>query len=128
MAETKTDTIGSKYPFVRRNGNMYYRTFQCTGLIIAYMDMTANLLTTPQKLLDNNKSRYDAIWNKVNYRVNTYDYTYERKFREAVEEFLYDDKVKLFKSLQEGNILVKLMDISLTKSLISTKKIIELKR
>ena len=114
ISESKTDTIGSVYPYIKRNGTMYYRSFQCTGLITAYMDMTANLLTTPQKLLDNNKSRYDAIWNKVNYRVNTYDYTYERKFREAVEEFLYDDKVKLFKSLQEGNILVKLMDISLT--------------
>ena len=114
VSEAKTDTIGSKYPFVRRNGNMYYRTFQCTGLITAYMDWDTHLFTTPNELYHDNNYRYQDIRDQVGYQVNTYDYTYEREFREAVQNFLYDDKVKLFKSLQEGNILVKLMNISLT--------------
>ena len=33
ISESKTDTIGSKYPFIRRNGNMYYRSFPITGTI-----------------------------------------------------------------------------------------------
>ncbi len=114
VGESKTDTIGSKYPFVRRNGNMYYRTFQCTGLITGYMDRDAHLFTTPNELFHNETSRYKAVRDQINQEVNQYDYTYEREFREKVQQFLYDDKVKLFKSLQEGNILVKLMNISLT--------------
>ena len=115
ISEAKTDTIGSKYPFVRRNGNMYYRTFQCSGLITSYMDSYENLFTSKQKLYPSNAiNRYDNIRDNIDFVVNQYDYTYERFFREKVQEFLYDNKVKLFKSLQEGNILVKLMNISLT--------------
>ena len=33
--------------------------------------------------------------------VNRYDYTYERKFREVVEQFLYNAQPKLYKSMQE---------------------------
>ena len=113
IAESKTDTIGSQFPFVRRNGNMYYRTIQCTGLITAFMD-GANLFTTKGILYNQNQQRYNNIRNTVELYSNSYDYTYEREFRKAVEEFLHNGKVKLFKSLQEGNILVKVMNVSLT--------------
>ena len=113
VSENKTDTIGSKYPFVRRNGNMYYKTFQCSGLITGYMDMDEHLFTTSAEILDNNVNRYKSIRDQVNEFVNQYDYTYEREFRKIVQDFLYDNKVKLFKSLQEGNILVKLLNVSL---------------
>jgi hypothetical protein len=51
------------------------------------------------------------------FTTDDYDYdsfTNEREFREKVMEFLYDDSVKLYRSGAEGNIIVKLMDISLT--------------
>lgn len=114
VSESKTDTIGSKFPFVRRNGNMYYRTFQCTGLITGFMDLGERLFITPEELFHNQNNLYKNTRDTINLQVNQYDYTYEREFREKVQEFLYDDKVKLFKSLQEGNILVKLMNITLT--------------
>ena len=114
IAESKTDTIGSQFPFVRRNGNMYYRTFQCSGLITGFMDEDAHLFATKKELYNNSQDRYNIVRQQVENRVNQYDYTYERMFREKVQSFLYDNKVKLFKSLQEGNILVKLMNISLT--------------
>ena len=114
ISESKTDTIGSKYPFVRRNGNMYYRTLQCSGLITDYMDKNVDLFITDAELYNNTEKMYHDIQNQVNSFVNTYDYTQEREFRHAVMTFLYDNKVKLFKSSQEGNILVKLMSISLT--------------
>ena len=113
VAESKTDTIGSQYPFVRRNGNMYYREIQCTGLITAYMD-NSNLFTNADKLYHNYRERYQEIREAVELVANDYDYTYEREFRRAVEAFLYDGKIKLFKSLQEGNILVKVMNVSMT--------------
>jgi len=114
IAESKTDTIGSQFPFVRRNGNMYYRELQCTGLITAYMDANARLFISDTDLYDHNQDRYQAIRDQIEVFVNDYDYTYEREFRKAVEEFLYNGKVKLFKSLQEGNILVKVMNVTLT--------------
>ena len=114
IAESKTDTIGSQFPFVRRNGNMYYRELQCTGLITAYMDANARLFISDTDLYDHNQNRYQAIRDQIEVFVNDYDYTYEREFRKAVEEFLYNGKVKLFKSLQEGNILVKVMNVTLT--------------
>lgn len=114
VGESKTDTIGSKYPFIRRNGNMYYRTFQCSGLITAFMDNGANLFTNSKILYSGYQDVYDSKRAISDLRVNSYDYTYEKEFRKAVVDFLYNDKVKLFKSLQEGNMLVKVMNVSLT--------------
>ena len=33
VLESKTNTIGSKYPFIFRNGNVEYKEFQISGLI-----------------------------------------------------------------------------------------------
>ena len=38
ILEQKVDTIGSKYPFFFRNGNVYYKEFQISGLISRLMD------------------------------------------------------------------------------------------
>ena len=113
ISETKTDTIGSKYPFIRRNGNMYYRSFPCTGTITQFMDQS-DLFTSKTKTLNGYQNAYDEFRGQIGNYVTMYDYTYERKFREQVEEFLYNNKPKLYKSMQQGNIFIKLMDVSLT--------------
>ena len=132
IVESKMDTIGSKYPFISRNGNTYYKTFPITGLISYHMD-DAELFTSRRKTygdaLDrinsfNESRRYikrslmgmstDLIENTVTSYDEMYDFTYERVFREQVMDFLYNNKPKLFKSATEGNILVKLMEESLT--------------
>lgn len=113
VSESKTDTIGSKYPYIRRNGNMYYRTFPITGIITQFMD-EADLFTSSQELFNNKFDQYKNFKGQIGLSVNQYDYTYERKFREKVEEFLYNSKPKLYKSMQQGNIFIKLMDVSLT--------------
>ena len=38
VLETKTDTIGGKYPFISRNGNVYYKEFPISGLISYHSD------------------------------------------------------------------------------------------
>ena len=112
LLESKVDTIGSKYPFIRRNGNVNYRQFPISGLITHWCDEHEVFLNR-QELLDNNLEDYNS-YNQKN-RINLYnDYYLERKFRERIMDFLYENSVKLFKSTTEGNILVKLMDISLT--------------
>ena len=113
ISESKTDTIGSKYPFIRRNGNMYYRSFPITGTITQFMD-EANLLTNSNTLFDGKYDKYKEFKGQIGNYTTLYDYTYERKFREKVEQFLYNAKPKLYKSMQEGNIFIKLMQVSLT--------------
>lgn len=113
ISESKTDTIGSKYPFIRRNGNMGYRSFSCSGTISQFMD-DVDLFTNKEQLFNGYYKKYTEYKGQIQNYVNKYDYTYERKFREKVEEFLYNSKPKLYKSTQEGNILIKLMEVSLT--------------
>ena len=115
VGEAKTDTIGSQYPFVRRNGNMYYHSFPFSFLITAYTDNN-HIFATENQLRDGQSSLYLAAHAGKRFTVynGQYDHVYEREFREKVEAFLYDDKVKLFRSLTEGNMLIKLMNITLT--------------
>lgn len=113
IAESKTETIGSKFPFIRRNGHMYYRSFPISGIITAYMD-NSQLFSTRDELNNGYSSLYNTFNANISYYTTQYDFTYQRKFREAVEQFLYNIKPKLYKSMQEGNILIKLMDVSLS--------------
>ena len=121
ISDSKVDTIGSKYPFFSRNGIMNYRSFPINGLISFLSDeqeleddeTQCNLFTSRSKIYGNSQHLYDE-YNLEN-NINSYnDILYERKFREKVMDFLYANNVKLFRSTQEGNILVKLMDISFT--------------
>lgn len=121
VSQTLTQTIGSKYPFIRRNGNVNYRTFSLSGTISYLMDIRENgMKASPNELygVDQNKNQiyteYYAPFNQAR-GINIYnDSVYERDFREKVIDFLYRNTVKLYKSTTQGNILVKLMNISFT--------------
>lgn len=105
--DTITQTIGGKYPFVTRNGNMKYRTFPIEGLITFNMDDEKSFAN------DIELYSYKEVADLYNSRGNnTYDYVKERIFREKVMEFLLDDKPKLFKSTTEGNVLVRITNIN----------------
>jgi hypothetical protein len=106
------ETLGSKYPFVRRNAKTNYRSFSIGGLISYHMDENGTF--AKKKDLYNNQTALYKSFNKENKITEYNDYILERKFREAVMDFLYDDSIKLFRSTTEGNILIKLTDISLT--------------
>lgn len=111
FSESKTDTIGGKYPFITRNGNMQYRTIPINGLISFNMDEN-NTFTTDAELY-----KYEDIINEYKTRrdeehLGMYDYKREFDFREKVLAFLQDGKPKLFKSSTEGNIIVRLMSVT----------------
>lgn len=53
-------------------------------------------------------------YNKNNNITKYNDIIYEREFREAVYKFLYSDNPKLFRSNAQGNILIKLTNLSFT--------------
>lgn len=111
-SEAKTDTIGSKYTFVKRNGNTDYKQFSLSGTISFFMDAD-RLFTSREDLYGDLISLYDE-YNSIHRITSINDLTYERDFREKVMDFLYENNVKLFRSATEGNILVKLMNITFT--------------
>ena len=112
VSDNSINTIGGIYPFITRNGAMDYRTFTLSGTIAYEMDSEHQF-----------SSRSDIYGEWINvygsYFVNHYfnqrnDRITQRKFREIVLDYLYDDMPKLFRSTPEGNILVRITDVSLT--------------
>lgn len=112
ILESRTDTLGSKYPIIRRNGTVNYRQFPISGLITAFCD-EEGVFINRENVFGEHLDDYNAYNEEQNITVYN-DYIYEREFRERIMDFLYDNTIKLFRSTTEGNILVKLMDISFT--------------
>lgn len=110
--EVKIDTIGSKFPFVKRNGNMDYMTFPIGGLISSEMDDQNNFISKKDLYGDSEKyyNDYNSYYNISNHA----DVVYERAFRKEVSDFLHSGKTMLFRSATEGNFLIRLTDISLS--------------
>lgn len=100
VLEAKLETIGSKHPFIFRNGNVYYREFPISGLISYQMDndklfMNTDSFTPTTQLVSENLYQ-------------------ERLFKMEVLSWLTDGKPKLFRSPSEGNFIIRLMNTSLT--------------
>ena len=129
VTESQQLTIGSKFPYIKRNNANYFRTFSIGGLISSFID-TSNWydphfyngefhyneneiqsFTSKTNIYNNSKQLYDN-YNNDNQITEYNDYIYERQFRNKVYEFLYEHDVKLFRSTTQGNILIKLMNIS----------------
>lgn len=115
--EGKIETIGSPYPYIRRNAAINYAQFPISGLISCQMDENENFITKEAlyggKELLKKYEQYNTI-ERNNPFVTTVDndFVYEKKFRDVVIKFLMDGKVKLFRSPTEGNYLVRLTDVS----------------
>lgn len=106
--ETITPTLGSKYPFIRRNGMQEYQQFTIGGLISYYAEAdTDNLVVNGTTLININDQLSDTF--DVQSEIE-----FEKAFRDKVLAFLYADNIKLFESAQEGNMLIKLNNITLT--------------
>lgn len=128
IVDVVTPTLGSAYPFIRRAGAQRYKTFTLGGLISIEaenpdapwgVDSTDNgekrdaQTVTYTLLTEADRTSLQAI---DNMQLDSYDAraAKERIYRERVLDFLEDGKIKLFKSVQEGNIFVYLSNVSLT--------------
>lgn len=126
VAESSQITIGSKYPFVKRNAKNFYRTFSISGLISSLTNESdwydsyltqnennqrPNYFVSKREIYKDSYQLYEnyETEHNISYYLNP---LYERLFREVVYDFLYQDEAKLFKSPTEGNILVYLSDIT----------------
>lgn len=135
IPESKIETIGAQYPYIRRNGVVNYKQFSLSGTISVLteimskteqIEMDSCNFTQNAELSTNNfisvedlriNEENENFYNTFNFEhnISTYsDFVLEREYRKKVLDFLYSDTVKLFKSLPEGNMLVKLMEIQIT--------------
>lgn len=138
--ENKADTLGSKYPTISRNGYADYAEFPLSGLITFHMDEDCltflkfaedgfyykNNLIIPKSKLIQNKRRtsqeesdekigtQDLPSYIIDYNLTSESIQVEKAFREAVLDFLGNGNYKLFKSPTEGNILISLINVSLS--------------
>lgn len=103
ITDTVTSTLGGAYPFVRRNGNAKYKSFSLSGLI--YSDG----MTTDTTFI----SRYGNLNLQVSDPVML-EAIQEKMFRDLLIDFFQEDNVKIFRSLTEGSMLIKLSNISLS--------------
>ena len=103
VVETKTNTLGSKYPFITRNAKVNYKELAISGLISYQMDDIQNFMPLEELGLEYNL--LDLITENIKA---------EREFKLKVMEWLNDGQPKLFRSPTEGNYIVRLMNISLS--------------
>lgn len=109
-----TPTLGSETPFIRRAGKQKYKTFTLGGLISIEAEAEEGAPINGYSLLTSDDKE---LLEKIdNMQLSTYDAraVKERLYRERILDFLEDGKVKLFKSVQEGNIWVYLSGVTLT--------------
>lgn len=86
LLESKTDTLGGKYPFIFRNGEVKYKEFSFSGTIA---------------LAENGNLTQENFNN-------------ERELKLEVLDWLNNGKPKLFRSLAEGCYIIRLLNVSLT--------------
>ncbi len=135
--EQKTDTIGNKFPFIFRNGQVEYKEFPISGLISYHLDNNELFINTKEDLnillgkysrrssSPVNQNSYDTI--DINNEENSksweitetldsvgYNMRAERRFKLKLLDWLGNGQIKLFRSPAEGNYFVRLLNISLT--------------
>ena len=120
VQESKTDTIGGKYPIIQRNGYTNYKEFPISGLISHLSDPNGyfNKGIAELKEIDNatvSTDTTDAL-DGFNYttNLNGKNVQLERRFKLEVLNWLNNGEPKLFRSPTEGNYLVRLLGVSLS--------------
>lgn len=102
ILESKTETIGSKYPFITRNGKVAYKELPISGLISYQMDEAELFM-----------SRDELGIEVFETSPTSENITAERIFKTNVLNWLNNGEPKIFRSPTEGNFLVYLMNVSL---------------
>lgn len=107
VLESKTDTIGGKYPFIFRNGNVEYKEFQISGLISLLGDEN-------NEFLSNLPAATSDVQQDFGHWLTTDNIRKEREFKMLVLSWLTNGKPKIFRSPSEGNYIIRLMNTSLS--------------
>lgn len=116
LQETKTDTLGHKYPFFFRNGNVNYKEFTISGLL-SYLEDEKFFFISKEELqlreLDFHRHQTkstDAIDPDDPISIK---FERERLFKIKVLDWLNNGKPKIYRSPTEGNFIVRMMKTTL---------------
>ena len=122
LQEQKIDTIGSKHPFIFRNGNVCYKEFPVAGLITFQLDNIKFFMTDKdyeqmklerfEEFSREKDPRTSPIYNKFD--LTSDNIMSERYFKLLVLDWLTNGEPKLFRSPTEGNYIVRLLNVSLS--------------
>lgn len=104
VQESKKNTLGAKYPYIFRNGITEYKEFPISGLVSYFMDENESFVSKEKDLFITN-------WEKTT-DITDENVLLERLFKIQVLDWLNNGKPKLFKSPQEGNYIVRIMNVS----------------
>ena len=120
LSETRSETIGNKYPFFFRNARVGYKVFPVSGLLSMYSDENQFFISYEDIL----KEDFDHERHNKKFEKNEENYSHrnlikenfvsERLFKLSALDWLNNGKVKLFRSPGEGNYLVRMMDTSMS--------------
>lgn len=117
VLETKMETIGSKYPFIFKNGYVHYKEFSISGLLsmlsdtgntfmkINDVEQQTRRISSPSMITPNEALSTDLSADNI-YK--------ERQFKLEVLDWLNNGKPKIFRSPAEGNYIVRTMNVSLS--------------
>ena len=130
VSRTKFDTLGGKYPKFAENAVLRYKQLSISGMISSEEDRNQQFLNKKEHFGDqynsytlyneyypnkhfSNEEEEDSIerWKPI---PESYDYFWEREFREELVAWLNDGYPKLYKDKTEGAMVVMLTDINLT--------------
>lgn len=128
--ESITNSLGGKYPLIRRSGDTKYRQFNLSGtlyfdpLILSATALDSQGIYLEQFFPNEESSLFLSVneilkgnWTRATWNSRTTESKisiYEKRFKDAAMDFLTDGKPKLFRSPTEGLILVILTNISFT--------------
>jgi hypothetical protein len=123
--ENKVETLGGKYPFIFRNGNVEYKEFPISGLL-SYLGDEKELFMKGIRPIEyeikrersaaagsSNRSSWANI-SETGTKLTSDNFYRERQFKMEVLKWLTNGQPKLFRSPGEGNYIVRLMNTSLS--------------
>lgn len=113
ILESKTDTIGGKYPYIFRNGYVNYKEFAVSGLLSHLTDTDGyfEVALAQTKYNDNSLAYGEGLYNT---QLNAENFAMERDFKLEALDWLTNGKPKLFRSPAEGNYIIILTNVSLS--------------
>ena len=125
ILESKVETIGSKYPFIFRNGSVNYKEFAISGLLSHLIDedeLFMQGIQPPENTIKRSdtpaatgsESRKDWVRSvQAGSHLSSDSFFRERQFKTSVLDWLTNGRPKLFRSASEGSYIVQLMNTSL---------------
>ena len=116
VADSKKTTLGRQYPFIFRNGILNYKEFPISGLI-SYLTDNEELFMSKEDWYTLIEGNFGGVEQEVfmsSTDITDANLKYEKMFKLYVLDWLNDGSIKLFKSPQEGNYIVRLTNVSLS--------------